>query len=174
MTTVVVVVVFLCLFVKKQQKKDFTKQRKKNWNVDVDNIVTTKLVDSKFNSKYLIGYLDKIVRSLALILLKMSEYVNTFKFKFGDTDNLLQKAMISYQKTRKPFELKLKTEKIELNALPVLDNRYTKIKIRTYGNDFYTNFRGLIVLECESFAIISIDSLPVYKPLPASIFRQFC
>ena len=44
----------------------------------------------------MIGCLDKIVRSLALILLEMSEYVNKFKFKFGDADNLLEKAMISF------------------------------------------------------------------------------
>ena len=38
--------------------------------------------------------------------------------------------------------------------------------MRTFGNNVYTNFRGLNVLEddikCESFAVISIDSLLVY------------
>ena len=42
---------------------------------------------------------------------------------------------------------------IELNALPVYDNRYIKTKIRTYGDKVYTNFRGLNVpeddVECE-------------------------
>ena len=42
---------------------------------------------------------------------------------------------------------------IELNALPVYDNRYVKTKIRTYGDKVYTNFRGLNVpedgVECE-------------------------
>ena len=28
---------------------------------------------------------------------------------------------------------------IELNALPVFDDRYTKIKVRTYGDKAYTN-----------------------------------
>ena len=28
------------------------------WNVDVDNTVTLKLIETKNNSKYLIGYLD--------------------------------------------------------------------------------------------------------------------
>ena len=54
----------------------------------------------------------------------------------------------------------------ELNALPVYDDRYIKIKIRTYGDKVYTNFPGLNVLEddieCESFTVISIDSLLVY------------
>ena len=30
-----------------------------------------------------------------------------------------------------------------LNFLPVYDDRYIKIKIRTYGDKVYTNFRGL-------------------------------
>ena len=56
---------------------------------------------------------------------------------------------------------------IELNALPVYDYRYIKTKIRTYVNKVYTNFRGLNVpeddIEFESFTIISIDFLFVYK-----------
>ena len=54
---------------------------------------------------------------------------------------------------------------IELDFLPVYDDRYTKTKIRTYGDKVYTNFRGLNVpendIECESFTGISIDSLLV-------------
>ena len=56
---------------------------------------------------------------------------------------------------------------IELNALPVYDDRYIKAKIRTCGNKVYTNFRDLDVpeddIECESFKVISIDSLFVYE-----------
>ena len=56
---------------------------------------------------------------------------------------------------------------IELNALPVYDDRYIKTKIKTYGDKVYTNFCGLNVpeddIECESFKVISIDSLLVYK-----------
>ena len=55
---------------------------------------------------------------------------------------------------------------IELNTLSVYDDRYTKTKIRTNGDKVYRNFRGLNVpeddIECESFAVISIDSLLVY------------
>ena len=54
-----------------------------------------------------------------------------------------------------------------MNTLPVYDNRYTKTQIRTYGDEFYNNFRGLNVpedgVECEPFAIISIDSFLVYE-----------
>ena len=36
-------------------------------NVNVDNIVLSKLVKTKTNSKYLIGYLDKTITSLVLV-----------------------------------------------------------------------------------------------------------
>ena len=38
-----------------------------------------KSVKTKTNSKYLIGYSDKAIRPLALIMSKMSGYVETFK-----------------------------------------------------------------------------------------------
>ena len=54
-----------------------------------------------------------------------------------------------------------------MNPLPVYDDRYIETKIRTYGDNVYTNFRGLIVpedgVEVESFKITSIDSLLVYE-----------
>ena len=47
------------------------------------------------------------------------------------------------------------------------DDRYIKIKIRAYGDKVYNNFCGLNVpeddVEYESFTVISIDSLLVYK-----------
>ena len=56
---------------------------------------------------------------------------------------------------------------VELNALPVYDDRYIKTKIRTYSDKVYTNFCGLNVpendIKCESFIVISIDSLLVYE-----------
>ena len=50
-------------------------------DVDVNNIVISKLVETKTHSKYLIGCLDRVIRPLVLILLKMSGYVKTFKVK---------------------------------------------------------------------------------------------
>ena len=61
-----------------QKKK---KKKKKNWDDCVNNIVISKLVEIKNNSRYLIGYLDKIISPLVLILPKMSEYGRTFKVK---------------------------------------------------------------------------------------------
>ena len=56
----------------------------KIWNVNGDNIVILKLVKTKTNFNYLIGYLDKAIRPLFLIVPKMSGYVKTFKVKDGD------------------------------------------------------------------------------------------
>ena len=56
----------------------------KIWDIGVDNIVISKLVKTKTNSKYLIGIkFDKAMRPLVLMF-KMSGYVRTFKVKEGD------------------------------------------------------------------------------------------
>ena len=77
-----------------------------------------------------------------------------------DNEKLLEKYKAIWTKVE---DLK----NIELNALPVYDDRDIKTKIRTYGDKVYTNFRGLNVpeddIECESFTVISIDSLLVYE-----------
>ena len=38
------------------------------WDVNVDNIAISKLVKTKTNSEYLIGYLDKVLKASALML----------------------------------------------------------------------------------------------------------
>ena len=48
-------------------------------DVNVDNLVISKLVKTKTNSKYLIVYLDEGIRPVFLIMPKMSRYVKTFK-----------------------------------------------------------------------------------------------
>ena len=61
----------------KVPKEEFyvTNKPIKIWNVNVDNIVISKLLQTKNISKYLIGYLDKVIRPLVLILPKISRYV---------------------------------------------------------------------------------------------------
>ena len=44
-------------------------------NVNVDNIVVSKILKTKTKSKYLIGYLDEVIRPLVLTLPKMSGYI---------------------------------------------------------------------------------------------------
>ena len=103
----------------------------------------------------------------------MSRYVKTFKVKDGDKDknNKWKSVRINGEKLlekHKNIWSKIECLKsIELNALPVYDDRYIKTKVRTSGDKVYTNFRGLNVpendTECESFTVISIDSLLVYE-----------
>ena len=55
------------------------------WDVNIDNIVISKLIETKTNSKYLIGIkFDKAIRPLVLIMPKMSGHVKTFKVIEGD------------------------------------------------------------------------------------------
>ena len=54
------------------------------WDVNLHNIVISKLVETKTDYKYLIRYLDKVIRSLVLVLPKISKSVSTFKVKDGD------------------------------------------------------------------------------------------
>ena len=57
------------------------------WDVNVENIVISKLVKESTNSKYLIRIeFDKAIRPLVLIMPKMSGYVKIFKVKEGDKD----------------------------------------------------------------------------------------
>ena len=56
----------------------------KIWDVNVHNIVISKLVETKNICKYLIGYLGAVIRPLVLILPKINGYVKTFKDKDGD------------------------------------------------------------------------------------------
>ena len=58
----------------------------KIWDVDVNNIVISKFVETKNNLQPLIGYLDKIMKLLVLLLPKMGGYVKTFEVKDGDKD----------------------------------------------------------------------------------------
>ena len=49
----------------------------KFWDIDVNNRAILKLIETKKNPKYLVGYLD-VMRPLVLIWTKMSQCVKTF------------------------------------------------------------------------------------------------
>ena len=53
---------------KAKEKFHTTKKPIKIWDVNVDDIVISKLIKTKTNSKYLIAYLVKAIRALALII----------------------------------------------------------------------------------------------------------
>ena len=78
----------LILDQKKIKKEEFygVQETINIWNVDFSNIDTSKLTETKNDSKYLIGYLDEVIRAIDLILPKISEYVKTFKEKDGEKD----------------------------------------------------------------------------------------
>ena len=93
-------------------------------DVNVENIVISKLIETKTNSKYLIGKkFDKAIGPLVLIMPKMSGYVETFKVKEGDKDksNKLVSFRIDDDKLLEKYKAiwtKIQDLKnIELNAL---------------------------------------------------------
>ena len=55
-------------------KEEFhgVKKSIKIWDLGVDNIAISKLIETKNSSKDFIGYLDEVMRSLVLILPKVS------------------------------------------------------------------------------------------------------
>ena len=60
-----------------------------NLYTTVDNIVISKLLKPKANSKYFIGHLDKIIRPLVLIMPKISGCIKAFKVKDGDKNKTI-------------------------------------------------------------------------------------
>ena len=60
------------------------KKRTNIRDVNFHNVVSSKLVETRTNSKYLIRFLEKVIRPI--VLPKMSGYVKVFKFKDGDKD----------------------------------------------------------------------------------------
>ena len=54
------------VLVRQAAKEEFHGARKpiKIWDVDADNVVISKLIETNNNSKYLIAYLDDVIRLL--------------------------------------------------------------------------------------------------------------
>ena len=82
----------------------------------------------------MIGYLDKVIRPLVLIISRKSRYVKTFKVKNGDKDK--NNKTMSFRIDDEKLLEKYKTtwtkiedlQNIELNTLPAYDDRYIKPK----------------------------------------------
>ena len=97
----------------------------------------------------------------------MSGCVKTFKVKDGK-DKSNKSIFFFFCIDDKKLSQKYKTicnkiddlKNIEMNTLPVYDDRYIKTKVRTYANKVYTNFHCLNMpegnTECEPFTVISI------------------
>ena len=72
-----------------ERPPDFMLQKKpiKIWDVNVYNIINSKVIETMTNSKYLIGYSDKAIKTLVLILPKISGCGQKLNAKYGDKDN---------------------------------------------------------------------------------------
>ena len=94
------------------------------WDVNVDNILISKLLKTNTNSKYLIEYSDKDIRSLVLIMPKISRQVKIFKVQ--DKNTKLIYFRIDHEKLLEEYKaiwIKIVDLKnINLNALTVYDN----------------------------------------------------
>ena len=66
----------------KEAKEEFYGS-KNQWiyDIDVGKVVISKLTETNNISKYLIGYLDDVIRPLILVLPKVSGYVKAMKDK---------------------------------------------------------------------------------------------
>ena len=118
------------------------------WDVNFDDIVFSKLIERKTNFEYLIEYLDEVIRPLVLILPKISRYVKTLtEDEDKDKKNELISFCINDGKLLKKKTIWTAIEglpNIKLNTLPVYNDQYIKIKIKTFGDNLYANFCGLI------------------------------
>ena len=118
------------------------------WDVNFDDIVSSKLIERKTNFEYLIEYLDEVIRPLVLILPKISRYVKTLtEDEDKDKKNELISFCINDGKLLKKKTIWTAIEglpNIKLNTLPVYNDQYIKIKIKTFGDNLYANFCGLI------------------------------
>ena len=98
--------------------------------INVDNTIILKLAETKNNSKYLIGYLDDVIRPLVLVLPKLSGYLKTFKGR--DKNNKLISLRVDDDMLLEKYKtiwIKIEDFKnIELDALPAYDDRYLKTK----------------------------------------------
>ena len=88
----------------------------KIFDVNEDNIVISRLVETKNNSNHLIWYLVEVIRPLVLILSNVRWCVKAINDKGRDKDQ-----------NNKLRSLCIDNDKL-LNALPVYDNSYIKNK----------------------------------------------
>ena len=111
----------------KFEKAEITKEKlyaakkpldKKIWDVCFNDKVISKLIKTKINSWYLIGYLDKDIWALVLIRPKMNGYVKVriwaFKVEYNnkssfpiDGEKLLEKWKLIWNNIKRSKNIKL-------------------------------------------------------------------
>ena len=112
--------------------------------VDIDNLVISKLIERKSNCK---------IKQQYLILPKLNGYVKIFKVKDKNDKLMFFRIMMKiFQKNIKlRFGKNVNLKNIELNALPVYDDRYIKTKTRAYGIKFILTFVNYDKLNITNF-----------------------
>ena len=112
----------------------------KFWDIDVNNIVILNLIETKTNSKAF-GWIFRCYETIRFRCAKTFKEKNNKLMCFCIDNKLLEKYK-TIQTNIGDFK------NIQLNFLPVYDNRYIKTKRRTYGDNVYTNFRRFM---CQKF-----------------------
>ena len=62
---------------------------KRNWDLNFVNMVVSKLVETRNNSIFMIGYLDEVIKPLILSISQMYRYVKAIKGKSGNNKNYI-------------------------------------------------------------------------------------
>ena len=86
-----------------KEKVYAAKKHLKIWDVNVGNIFISNSVKAKTNSKHFIGYLDKDIRPLVLIIPKIGGDVKIFKV--GDKNSKLMSFCIDDEKLLEKYEV---------------------------------------------------------------------
>ena len=175
---------------KKIKKSDFYNKNKKIFNInniDVNKILVSKKEKyGKYNSfKYFIGYNDNdVIKPLYLELSQMTGYINKFD-KNTITMSLKvrdKKLFKNYNKIWKNIEKFMDTN-FDTKPNYVNDDKYIKIKIKTYKNNITTNCynkKGSKKVPEEKvphkcLSIIILDSvLYAYEKHHLQIFLEEC
>ena len=113
----------------------------------------------------MIGYLEEVIRELALILAIMSGYVKTFKVKDGDKDKNKKYDVFLYRcwwqaitKIKTIWTKREKISKYQIRCFTSFDDRYIKSKIKTCRHEIYINFRGLNVYNTKYYLQVYLDN----------------
>ena len=152
---------------KKINKKYFYKNKKQFKIKDID--INKKLISvpepyvKKNAKKYIIGYIDDVIRPLRILLPQIIGYVKRFDDRktmsfVADDKELLKEYTKVWEKIRD-----LTGKKPE----PVYGDKYIKTKIKSYNNDIRTNFdvegnNGKVPkASCsyKCFSLIALDSV---------------
>ena len=133
---------------------------------DVKKILVSKVepYSTQNSFKYFIGYNDNdVIRRLCVKLPQMTGYAKKFEFDLTMSFKISDKELLKkYDQIWKRIE---KLIKIKFGSKPVYgdDEKYIKIKIKTYDDSVITNFHNKKIPKekapCKSLSIIMLDSV---------------